>query len=243
MFELTEKQKEIISSRARIKLVMGGMRSGKTSTALLNLEEIIKRNNGDALYLVNSENISRCIQRKIKEHFSVISYKILGSDKTVRFKTKYGNIYVSTDYESHYITNIDFRVITMDNSTSNKFFNEHFRSLNDDEYLINEIDTSMYLTGHIPEDKENNFYKLWIKYCFIDNANCKSFRISTWDNPSMSDKKEDYKRKLISSLGLQKYLRQYECVPDYTEPYVAREYLNDLLKSSQISLEDYKFRI
>ncbi len=208
MIELTEKQKEIINSPAKIKLVMGGERSGKTSTAILNYWEHIKKHNGNVLYLVNNGKLLRSVCREIEYLLSIQeSRQVVKPDEIEKITTDFGDIYVSTEL----IFNKNFEVITIDDSTSNK----HAKEVVFIEKLL-ECDAYIYMTGHIPTDMDNYFFKLWLKYYFLNLSNFKSFRLSTWDNPRMANKRQEYETKLKDSLYLQRYLRQYECIPDYT---------------------------
>lgn len=199
MIQLTEKQKEIIDSSARVKLVMGGARSGKTIMALLNMFETM--NNADtsdtiSLFLIKNEIFARVTVRKIKRLIKDYILNIKVRDKFTLIETTYGDIYVSTEY-------IDgpYRIITVDNATSNKYV----------KYVLENQASKIALFGHCPEDGGNTFFKAWLNVCINDIPDTKAFKLQTWDNPTMKDERQKWESDLIPIIGQQNYERQYLC--------------------------------
>lgn len=206
MFKLTEKQQEIVDSNARIKLVMGANRSGKTITAILNMWEQMKKENNlsfKGIYLIRSMPVLKMVVRQIKKIIPLESILSVTSKEDYSIvHTTYGEIYVSTR-----LIDLDFENKTIDEATNNKYVDstEFWRRLNDSKF---------YISGHFPSDINNAFFKLWLKGYFSNNPDMKSFRIAD-TNCNISD--PENKRKLIESMGKNRYNREYLAIPDYFE--------------------------
>lgn len=211
MLRLSEKQQEIIDSNARIKLIMGGVRSGKTATLIVCVEKAMRElgsRDTKALIHVPSERLKRQLFRELKYQISKdIVYEFNLTDMTVT--TTYGTIEIETfnDFltkDGFDILEIErellkYDIVANDSSTSSSLF----------ETITNTPCDNIIAAGHCPMDKENNFYKSWFSSYYGDIPDTKAFRISTWDNPAMAPKREKFENQLISSMGLNKYTIQY----------------------------------
>lgn len=207
MFNLTKKQQEIIDNNARIKLVMGANRSGKTITAILNMWAQMKKENNPSfkgIYLITSMSVLKMVVRQItaiiptQNILSVISKK---EDYSI-VSTTYGEIYVSTRF-----IDLDFENKTIDEASGNKY-------VDSTEFWEGSIDSNFYISGHFPKDINNAFFKLWLKGHFSQNQNMQSFRI-TDTNSDISDPKN--REALIKYMGEQRFNREYLAIPDYFE--------------------------
>ncbi len=217
MFNLTKKQQEIVDSNARIKLIMGGMRSGKTTILLASIERAMRElNSRGTQVLIHVPNI-KYAQMMIRDIPHRISRDILIDidKKNLIISTTYGVIEIETFNKEEYgfeqigkeISRnlfaigkelLKFDIIATDNSTSLSLF----------DLIINTPCNDIIAAGHCPEDKNNAFYKTWLSAYYNDIPDTKAFKLTTWNNPVMDDKRE-YEPRLIKSMGLEKYVRNY----------------------------------
>ncbi len=205
MLQLTPKQQKIVKSPARVKFIMGGVRSGKTITSLLALLEEMKRTNNPNTKAVIYEitcNFLRQIYRDIKAlhesgYIQINEIQHMGCGYYI--STPYGTIDIKLYDEDDGEYDISF----MDAATRNKYFN--------DIYYKN-ILSKLIISGHCPKDTENPFYKMWLDAYKSDIPDIKAFRLGTWDNPAMADKKDDWENRLIAKMGLENYFREYYAI-------------------------------
>lgn len=207
MIKLTEKQQQIVDSNARIKLIMGAQRSGKTLISLLYLFDKMKqknnRNTKAVIYTVNSAQylfLGREIKGRIDKEILI---NIKNNHECIEFETIHGTISVEIfNYEEfkEYRPNID--IIVIDSATRNKYLGEIYQ-----EYKVRLIE--MIIVGHCPEDETNTFYKIWNKAYANNDDDIKAFKLKTWDNPTMTDKKEEWERDLLKHMTLERYIRDY----------------------------------
>jgi hypothetical protein len=204
MFKLTQQQQEIIDSPARIKLVMGGRASGKTTLAILNLWENMKKTRVSTLYLVSRDDMLIATVKEI-EYLLPVSKKYWHKEykHCMVLITAFGKIYVSTEMPNNPWTND----ITIDNATSNKYV---------DESLF-EIYRKIYITGHFPEDMNNVFFMLWLRQYFMNDYDCQAFRLGTWDCPFMESKRAKQEDLMLQRMDKSRYNRDFLCIPDYTK--------------------------
>jgi hypothetical protein len=238
MINLTEKQQEIIHNPARVKLVMGGQRSGKTVLAITNMWEEMKRSASypRVLFLTPADRFQKLAVREIMSILPIeeIISKELHQDTDGGFfliKTTRGEIFVS----DHFIC-MSYDGIVFDNATSSKYLSPE----------ILERRESLYLTGHCPDDMNNAFFLMWLKAYFADNPDVKAFHLNTWNNPAMLDIKNEREENLREKMGKQRYNRSYLCIPDFldcVEPkpniWTKREYLNRTI--NLIERDEVKF--
>lgn len=207
----TEKQQEIVNSNARIKLIMGGMRSGKTVTLIACVEKAMRElgsRDTKALIHVPSERLKKQLFRDLKNQISheiVLEFNLTDMVTT----TTYGTIEIETFND--FLTKDGFDtleierellkcdIVASDSSTCSSLF----------ETIINTPCNNIIAAGHCPMDNENSFYKSWSSSYYGDIPDTKAFRMSTWDNPAMAPKREKFENQLISSMGLNKYTIQY----------------------------------
>lgn len=201
MYQLTEKQHEIIDSSARIKLVIGGYRSGKTILAIMNMwNDMIQFGSPSfrGVFLVNSDSLVRYSLREFKRLLpsdSIID--IVQNQDKVSLKTILGEIAIAKE-----LMPMNFDNITIDNASSNKYANPE----------ILKTWSKVYVTGHLPDDIDNPFFKWWLKEYFSETDEVSAFRITeTFMN---IHNKED---GLISSMGINRYNRGYNAIPDYMD--------------------------
>lgn len=201
MIQLTEKQQEIIDSPARVKLVMGGYRSGKTILAIMNLWNNMKQFNSPSfrgIFLVNSDSLVRYSSREFKRLLPAASIiDIMNEQGRVSIKTKLGKNVIAKE-----LVSVDFDNITIDNASSNKYANPE----------ILKACSKIYLTGHLPDDIDNPFFKWWLKEYFSETDGVSAFRIT--ETFVDVHGKED---SLISAMGINRYNRGYNAIPDYID--------------------------
>jgi hypothetical protein len=121
----------------------------------------------------------------------------------IEFKTIYGTITITVfDIEEfeEYRPHID--IILIDNATRNKYLAKIY-----EEYKVRFVD--IIVSGHCPEDETNTFYKIWNKAYANNDDDIKAFKLKTWDNPTMTDKKEEWERDLLKHMTLERYIRDY----------------------------------
>lgn len=199
MFKLTEKQQEIIACSSQVKLVIGGHRSGKTILAIMNMwnyMKLFKNPNLRCAFLVNSDRLIRYSEREIKRLISIdnIINTTLRHD-SITIETKFGYIMISTQ-----LIPIRYDNITIDNATSNKYATTD----------ILKEGSNIYITGHLPDDINNSFFRWWLKEYFADTKRVSAFRIS--ENYT---KIEDKEEAMINSIGIRRFNRDYKAIPDY----------------------------
>jgi hypothetical protein len=202
MFKLTKQQQEIINSPARVKIVMGGYRSGKTALAIMNIWEEMKRQNTPhfrAVYLVNSDNLMAYTIKEMEQLLPKIVFikKISSPHGYVSFETKLGIICISKKFLPY-----DFDNITIDNASSNTYVNKDLLDARE----------NVFIAGHLPEDTDNVFFKLWLYAYFAEIPDVATFRLSPLD-----EDKNKYDKELRARFGITRYNRNYLCIPDYLE--------------------------
>lgn len=200
MFKLSEKQQEIVDSNARIKLVMGGMRSGKTLVTIKALEREMKRLNSKETRIVIYElpgSHSRVLMSEIKKLMRDLIYTV--SKEEMIIVTTYGTIEIK-EYTDVELENYD--IVIIDAATRNKYIEEIIRKQN------NGI-TKFIITGHCPEDENNYFYTLWCSAFYGYVKDTEAFKLRTWDNPAMARRKEEWEKQIMPSVGLERYVRDY----------------------------------
>jgi len=193
MIQLTEEQKKIINSPARVKLVMGGMRSGKTTLAIMNMWEEMKRQNNPnfkSYFLVKSDPYARNAYREIKRLLGIIPDSMFDFS----YKTQYGTINILTNLAE---TNYDN--ITIDNASSNKYIPD----------VLNNHKAKISLFGHCPDNKENAFFKVCYDAIKKTLDDTELFRIESWDNPQMNVKRDLWEAELKEKMGDARYSRDY----------------------------------
>jgi hypothetical protein len=207
MIKLMEMQQEIIDSNARVKLVMGGHRSGKTTLAIMAAWNMMGKNifRPCVLFLVPTNNMQRStsgdLGHLLKEHLINVKKVPDKHGGYVLFETQRGDIIVS----DHFIPD-PFGGYVFDNATSSKYVHPE---------LLKKIENSfVYLTGHCPDDFNNAFFLMWLKAYFSDVPEQKAFRINSEDNPTMAKKMEEYELRLPDG---SKYNRGYMCIPDFLD--------------------------
>jgi hypothetical protein len=72
--------------------------------------------------------------------------------------------------------------------------------------------SKIYVTGHLPDNINNPFFKWWLKEYFSKTNKVSAFRIL--ENFMDIHYNED---DLISSMGTSKYNRSYKTIPDYVD--------------------------
>lgn len=210
MFKLTEKQQEIVDSNARVKLIMGGMRSGKTITLIACVEKAMRGLNSRGTQVLIHVPNSKHARMMVREIPYRISRDILIDVNKESFiiSTTYGVVEIQT-FDDFIINGsfdipeiekelLKFDIIAIDNSTSSSLF----------ETIINAPCNDIIAVGHCPEDENNAFYKSWT-FAHFDIVDTEAFKMGTWDNPSMVDKKEEHEPNLIKSMELERYIRDY----------------------------------
>lgn len=222
MIELSVKQQKILDSEARIKLIMGGVRSGKTLISLLCLKKEMEKLNSKKTNVIiyeAGERYQQLMIKEIKHYLEDILIEISSNTKTI--KTIYGSIEISarktseefinyTEYKK-YVNNYmkKYNIFLIDNASKNKSISDIVFHLPDKSNLI--------VAGHCPEDEKNEFYNEWyeIKYdrfSLEEELEKEAFKLTTWDNPTMVDKKEEKELELIKSMGLERYIRDYYAI-------------------------------
>lgn len=212
MFQLTEKQREIIKSNAKIKLIMGGMRSGKTVALLGCVGKAMKQLNSETTKILihvpggekNRSQLFREIQNQISKEIIVRCYPV-----DMIIETIYGTIEVDTFGDAIIKSDVGISeiekelakcdIIAADNSTSSSLFG----------MILNAPCDHIIMAGHCPENRYNPFYKTWCVANCCNIADTEAFHMNTWDNPDMIDRKEKYESKLINSMGFKKYAKDY----------------------------------
>lgn len=212
MFQLTEKQREIIKSNAKIKLIMGGMRSGKTVALLGCVGKAMKQLNSETTKILihvpggekNRSQLFREIQNQISKEIIVRCYPV-----DMIIETIYGTIEVDTFGDAIIKSDVGiseiekelakYDIIAADNSTSSSLFG----------MILNAPCDHIIMAGHCPENRYNPFYKTWCVANCCNIADTEAFHMNTWDNPDMIDRKEKYESKLINSMGFKKYAKDY----------------------------------
>ena len=214
MFQLTEKQREIIKSNAKIKLIMGGMRSGKTVALLGCVGKAMKQLNSETTKVLihvpggekNRSQLFREIQNQISKE-TVVRVRLSVHEMIIQ--TIYGTIEVDTFSDAIIKSDVGiseiekelakYDIIAADNSTSSSLFG----------MILNAPCDHIIMAGHCPDDKYNPFFKTWRVAHYCNIANTEAFHMNTWDNPGMIDRKEKYESKLINSMGFKKYAKDY----------------------------------
>jgi hypothetical protein len=232
MIQLTEKQQEIIDSPARVKLAIGGYRSGKTILAIMNLWNNMKQFNSPSfrgIFLVNSDSLVRYSLREFKRVLPAASITaIMNEHGNVLIKTKLGRIVIAKE-----LVPVNFDNITIDNASSNKYANPE----------ILKAWSKIYITGHLPDDIDNQFFKWWLKEYFSDTDGVSAFRI-TETFMDVHGKEGG----LISVIGINRFNRGYNAIPDYVDygseerrqQMYRREYLaefTDKIENSEIGFD------
>lgn len=207
MIKLTKQQQEIVDNPARIKIVMGGYRSGKTTLAIMNLWEEMKRRKNPrfrAIYLVNSDSLMAYTFREM-EYLSPKSFLIS------KINSPYGHIELNAIFGTIYIAKkilpYGFDNITIDNASSNSYVSKE---------LLNSME-SVFVAGHLPEDTGNTFFRLWLYAYFAQPQDVAAFRFGTYENPEMGERKDKYDKEIRAKFGEARYNRDYLCIPDYLE--------------------------
>jgi hypothetical protein len=225
MIQLTSKQQHIIDSPARIKIVMGGYRSGKTTLAIMNLWEEMKRQNTPhfrAIYLVNSDNLMAYTVREIEFLLPkiVLIKKISSPHGYVSFETKLGTICISKKFLPY-----DFDNITIDNASSNSYVSKD---------LLN-TSKNVLVAGHLPEDMDNTFFKLWLYTYFAEIPDVAAFRLGPQDIDKDKNNKEFRER-----FGATRYNRNYLCIPDYLEDTNEQQWKREYLGRFVDTVENHE---
>jgi hypothetical protein len=209
MIKLTEKQQEIIDSPARVKLVMGGHRSGKTILAIMAAWDILTKSTSHprALFLIPGDRYQRHVVEEIRrllygDIISVSKEQANIGNPFVLIRTNHGDIFVS----DHFIHD-SFDGTIFDNATSNNYLTPE----------ILESRERLYFTGHCPDDMNNAFFLMWLKAYFSNNSDIKAFHLNTLDNPSMDEGLKERGEQLCMRMGESKYNRDYLCIPDYLD--------------------------
>ena len=215
MFKLTEKQQEIIDCSSQVKLVIGGHRSGKTILAIINMWEQMKKENNHnfkGLYLVRSTSVLKMIERQVKNLVPIESLiSIIRKEDYTIIKTVYGEIFVSIKF-----IDLEFENKTIDEATSNKYviskeFWKDVIGFTTQDYSHIPNNPNICITGHLPSDINNDFFKLWLSGVFSKDKRIQSFRLE--DN--FCDISND--NQLIKAIGKNRFNREYLAIPDYFE--------------------------
>lgn len=234
MFKLTKQQQEIINSPARVKLVMGGHRSGKTTLAIMSVWEEMKRRKNPrfrAIYLVNSDSLMAYTFREMEHLLPKSSFisKVNSSYGHIELNTIFGTIYIAKEIPPYGFDNI-----TIDNASSNSYVGRE---------LIDSRE-SVFVAGHLPEDTSNTFFRLWLYAYFAQFQDVAAFRLGTYENPSMEESKDKYDKRIRAKFGEARYNRDYLCIPDYLdympESQWKREYLGrfvDAVENDEIRFD------
>lgn len=199
MFKLTEKQQEIVDSNARIKLVMGASRSGKTLVTIKTLEKEMKKLNSKetkvAIYEFPGSH-SRVLMNEIKKLMRDLIYTIYKEKMII--VTTYGTIEIK-EYQDG---DEGYDIVVIDAASRNKYIEEILR-------MYNNGITRFIITGHCPEDINNYFYKLWCSAFYSSITDMKAFKLRTYDNPAIAHKKEEWEKEFLSRMSLERYIRDY----------------------------------
>ena len=207
MFKLSKQQQEAVDSNARIKLIMGANRSGKT-TVLLRclLKEMKKLNSKDAkvvIYEINN-GFSEFIAREIKYNFRDIIYTCMYHKDRITFETTYGIIEITTGFVET-IESCD--IVVVDGASRNKYLKEILSSYSG--YCNENGLTKLIIAGHCPEDTKNFFYRQWCTAFYSYIKDTEAFKLRTWDNPAMAPRKEQWEKEILPNMGLERYIRDY----------------------------------
>jgi hypothetical protein len=227
MIKLTPKQQEVIDSPARVKLVMGGMRSGKTALAIMAAWDMMKKGYRKVLFLVPSDKYVRCAEREIREILPIESLKNL--EKGIAHGAEY--FLIETDCGEMLISDrfipLSYGGLVFDNATSSKHICPK----------LLEGPEAIYVTGHCPENMNNNFLLMWLKAYFSDDSDIRAFRLTTWENPSMNPKEMEWGERLSSKMGESNYNQQYLCIPDFTD-YIEQNPMPDYLMGRELNFKE-----
>lgn len=199
MLTLTKWQQEAIESNARIKLIMGAERSGKTTTLIKALEREMKKLNSRETRVVIFEfkgSFARMIMREISWQLKDIIYSINKTQMVI--ETTYGVIEIR-DYEEG-ICPPD--IVAVDTAT-------RFNNLDEIIKLYGGIARSFIIAGHCPKDINNYFYKAWASSYYGEITGAKAFKLKAWDNPALAHKREELEKELLPVMGLERYVRDY----------------------------------
>lgn len=202
MFKLTKQQQEAVGSNARIKLIMGAQRSGKTLTTIKSLKKEMKKLNSKETKIVVYElpgNHSKILMNEIVELMRDLVYSI--SKKRMVIVTTCGTIEIK-EYENG---DEGYDIVVIDAATRNKYIEE----------IINEQDngiTKFIIAGHCPEDESNYFYRLWNSAFYGHIEDTKAFKLKTWDNPAMLRRKNEWEKQVMNSMSIERYIRDYYAV-------------------------------
>lgn len=210
MFRLSENQQKIVDSDARIKLIMGAHRSGKT-TVLLSclLNEMKKLNSKDTKIVVYEIDIryARLMMREIKRYFGDIIYTINSSEMV--FETTYGVIEILKLDTSEAIP-INYDIVVMDGASRNKYLDEILYRYSC--YCNENGLAKLIIAGHCPEDTNNAFYKQWCTAFYSVVKDTEAFKLKTWDNFALALQKEELEKEMLSHMSLERYIRDYYAV-------------------------------
>lgn len=199
MIKLSKQQQEAVDSNARIKLIMGANRSGKTLVTIKALEKAMKELNSKETKIVIYElpgSHSRVFMNEIKKLMRDLIYSINKEEMVI--VTTYGTIEIK-DYQND---DEDYDIVVIDAASRNKYVEEILKVQNNES-------TKFIITGHCPEDTNNYFYKLWCSVFYGATTDMKAFKLRTYDNPVIATKKEQWEKEILPNMDLERYIRDY----------------------------------